>query len=231
MSNTLAIFKKELRSYFSSPIAYCIIIAFLLVSTWLFFWLGGFFLENQAHMRAFFVLMPWMFLFIAPATTMRLWAEEKKMGTVEILMTLPVRSYEVILGKYLASFVLFAVMICLTFPVPALVFYLGDPDGGQIFASYIGVFLMGAAYIAIGLCASTLTENQIIAFILGIVMSLVFFLVGFADMQLLSYLGLGTHFMSIARGVIDSRDLIYYFSMTGFFLYLSVLFVEVRSWR
>ena len=231
MSNTLAIFKKELRSYFSSPIAYCIIIAFLLVSTWLFFWLGGFFLENQSHMRAFFGLMPWMFLFIAPATTMRLWAEEKKMGTVEILMTLPVRSYEVILGKYLASFVLFAVMICLTFPVPALVFYLGSPDGGQIFASYIGVFLMGAAYIAIGLCASTLTEYQIVAFILGLVMSLVFFLVGFADMQLLSYLGLGTHFMSIARGVIDSRDLIYYFSMTGFFLYLSVLFVEVRSWR
>jgi ABC-2 type transport system permease protein len=233
MSNTLAIFKKELRSYFSSPIAYCIIIAFLLVSTGLFFWdkLGRFFLYNQADMRAFFGLMPWMFLFIVPAMTMRLWAEEKKMGTVEILMTLPVRSHEVILGKYLASFVLLAVMVALTVPVPTLVLYLGDPDGGQIFASYIGVFLMGSAYIAIGLCASTLTENQIIAFILGIVVSLVFFLVGFADVQLLSYFGLATHFMSIARGVIDSRDLIYYLSMTGFFLYLSVLFVEVRSWR
>ena len=231
MSNTLAIFKKEIRSYFSSPIAYFNIIAFLLVSTWLFFWLGGFFLDNQANMRDFFVLMPWMFLFFAPAMTMRLWAEEKKMGTVEILMTLPIRSHEVILGKYLASFVLLAVMVALTVPVPALVFYLGNPEGGQIFTSYIGVFLMGSAYIAIGLCASTLTENQIIAFILGIVVSLVFFLVGFADVQLLSYFGLKYHFESIARGVIDSRDLIYYFSMTGFFLYLSVLFVEVRSWR
>ena len=127
MSNTLAIFKKELRSI-------CSVLRLRTASSLHFYWyrLGCFsgwavfFLENQSHMRAFFGLMPWMFLFIAPATTMRLWAEEKKMGTVEILMTLPVRSYEVILGKYLASFVLFAVMICLTFPVPALVFYLGS---------------------------------------------------------------------------------------------------------
>ena len=230
MSNTSAIFKKEIRSYFNSPIAYFNIIAFLGVSTWLFFWLGGFFIGNQAHMRNFFDLMPWIFLFFAPAMTMRLWAEEKKMGTVEILMTLPIKSYEVVLGKYLASFALLGMMIVLSLPIVGLVAYLGDPDGGQIFASYIGVFLMGAAYISVGFCASTLTENQIIAFILGIVVCFALFAISFVPT--LSYFGLASHFwMGIARGVIDSRDLIYYVSVIGFFLYLSVLFVESRSWR
>jgi ABC-2 type transport system permease protein len=229
MTNTLAIFRKEIRSYFNSPIAYFSIITFLVVSAWLFFWLGGFFMINQAQMRFFFGLMPWMFLFFAPALTMRLWAEEKKMGTVEILMTLPIKSHEVVLGKYFASFVLLGIMIFLSFPIPSLVGYLGDPDGGQLFASYIGLFLMGAAYLSIGFCASTMTENQIIAFIFGIMVCFVLVVVRYVPF--LSYFSLESHFDSIARGVIDSRDLIYYFSVTGFFLYLSVLFVEGRSWR
>ncbi|MCZ6678705.1 MAG: ABC transporter permease [Candidatus Poribacteria bacterium] len=238
MNNIAAIFKKEFKSYFNSPIAYIYITVFLCLSAWLFF--RGFFLINQAEMRGFFGLMPWLFLFFMPAVTMKLWAEEKKIGTIEILMTLPIKDYEVVIGKYLSSFVLFGVMILLSLSLPLTVAYLGDPDGGPIIGGYIGLFLMGAAYVSIGLFASTLTENQIVAFILGIVMCFVLLIIG-EDIvlfkapnwlvPLLSYLGLGAHFSSLLRGVIDSRDLIYYLSVIGFFLYMSVLSVESRKWR
>ncbi|MBI1922879.1 ABC transporter permease [Candidatus Poribacteria bacterium] len=238
MNNIAAIFKKEFRSYFNSPIAYIYITVFLCLSAWLFF--RGFFIINQAEMRGFFGLMPWMFLFFVPAVTMKLWAEEKKLGTVEILMTLPIKDYEVVFGKYLASLALFGVMILLSLSLPITVAYLGKPDGGPIIGGYIGLFLMGAAYLSIGLFASTLTENQIIAFIIGIVMCFVLLIIG-EDIVLFkapnwlvpifSYLGLGAHFSSIGRGVIDSRDLIYYLSVIGFSLYLSVLSVESRKWR
>ena len=238
MNNIAALFKKEFRSYFNSPIAYIYITVFLCLSAWLFF--RGFFIINQAEMRGFFGLMPWMFLFFIPAVTMKLWAEEKKLGTVEILMTLPIKDYEVVIGKYLASLALFGVMILLSLSLPITVAYLGEPDGGPIVGGYIGLFLMGAAYLAIGLFASTLTENQIIAFIIGIVMCFVLLIIG-EDIVLFkspnwlvpifSYLGLGAHFSSIGRGVIDSRDLIYYLSVIGFSLYLSVLSVESRKWR
>ncbi len=238
MNNIAAIFKKEFKSYFNSPIAYIYITVFLCLSAWLFF--RGFFIINQAEMRGFFGLMPWMFLFFIPAVTMKLWAEEKKLGTVEILMTLPIKDYEVIIGKYLASLALFGVMILLSLSLPITVAYLGEPDGGPIVGGYIGLFLLGAAYLAIGLFASTLTENQIIAFIVGIVMCFVLLIIG-EDIVLFkapnwlvpifSYLGLGAHFSSIGRGIIDSRDLIYYLSVIGFSLYLSVLSVESRKWR
>jgi ABC-2 type transport system permease protein len=238
MNNIVALFKKEFRSYFNSPIAYIYITVFLCLSAWLFF--RGFFIINQAEMRGFFGLMPWMFLFFIPAVTMKLWAEEKKLGTVEILMTLPIKDYEVVIGKYLSSLALFGVMILLSLSLPITVAYLGEPDGGPIIGGYIGLFLMGAAYLAIGLFASTLTENQIIAFIIGIVMCFVLLIIG-EDIVLFkapnwlvpifSYLGLGAHFSSIGRGIIDSRDLIYYLSVIGFSLYLSVLSVESRKWR
>ena len=238
MTNITAIFKKEFRSYFNSPIAYIFITFFLGISAWLFF--RSFFFANQAEMRGFFALMPWIFLFFIPAVTMKLWAEEKKLGTVEILMTLPIQDYEVVIGKFLASLALLIVTVLLSFVLPLSVIYLGDPDGGTLITGYLGLLLMGAAYISIGLFTSTLTENQIIAFIFGITVCFVLLIIG-EDIVLFnapnwlypifSYLGLGAHYSSILRGVLDSRDIIYYLSLIGFFLYLSTLSVESRKWR
>ena len=238
MQNINAIFKKEFRSYFNSPIAYIFITFFLAISSWLFF--RGFFLNGQAEMRGFFGSMPWIFLFFIPSVTMKLWAEEKKIGTAEILMTLPIRDYEVVLGKFLASFGLLALTALFSLAIPLSIGYLGDPDGGTIVCGYLGLLLMGAAYLAIGLLASTLTENQIIAFILGISACFVLLIIG-EDFVLFStpdwlypifsYLGLGAHYSSILRGVIDSRDIIYYLTIIGFFLYLSTLAIESRKWR
>lgn len=238
MQNITAILKKEFRSYFNSPIAYIFITFFLGISSWLFF--QSFFLVNQAEMRGFFGLMPWVFLFFIPAVTMKLWAEEKKIGTIEILMTLPIRDYEVVIGKFLACLALLAVTILLTLVVPFSVMYLGNPDVGTLITGYIGLLLMGGAYIAIGFFASTLTENQIVAFIIGIAVCLTLLLIG-EDIVLFktpnwlfpifSYLGLGAHYSSILRGVLDSRDIIYYLSVIAFFLYLSTLAIESRKWR
>ena len=238
MTNITTIFKKEFRSYFNSPIAYIFITFFLGISAWLFF--RSFFFANQAEMRGFFGLMPWIFLFFIPAVTMKLWAEEKKLGTVEILMTLPIQDYEVIIGKFLASLALLTVTVLLSLVLPLSVMYLGDPDGGTLITGYLGLLLMGAAYISIGLFTSTLTENQIIAFIFGITVCFVLLIIG-EDIVLFntpnwlypifSYLGLGAHYSSILRGVLDSRDIIYYLSLIGFFLYLSTLSVESRKWR
>ena len=225
MTNITAILKKEFRSYFNSPIAYIFITFFLGISAWWFFFFSGFFLVNQAEMRSFFGLMPWIFLFFIPAVTMKLWAEEKKLGTVEILMTLPLRDYEVVIGKYLASFALLTVTVLLSLVLPLSVIYLGDPDGGVLIGGYLGLLLMGGAYLAIGLFASTLTENQIIAFILGVIICFILLIIGWR-FPTFSYLGLGTHYNSLLRGVIDSRDIVYYLSVIGFFLYLSTLSVE-----
>jgi ABC-2 type transport system permease protein len=238
MRNFYAIFKKEFKSYFNSPIAYIFITVFLVLSSWLF--LRGFFIFGQANMRNFFGLLPWIFLFFVPAVTMRLWAEEKKLGTMEILMTLPVRDHEVVLGKFFASFCFLMLTIVLSFPLVITVAFLGDPDGGPIIGSYLGVLLMGGAYLAIGIFVSSLTENQIIAFIISIVLifaliiigqDIVLFTVPNFLVPILSYISLEVHFDSITRGVIDSRDLIYYFSVIGFFLYLNVRKLETGKWK
>jgi len=240
MNSIVTIFKKEFRNYFNSPIAYIYIIAFLILSSALFFWVFGFFLRAQADMRAFFGLMPWIFLLFAPIVTMGLWSEERKVGTDEILLTLPFKDYEVVLGKYLASFGLLVLTVCLSFTLPIAIAYLGDPDTGPIVGGYLGTFLLGGTYLAIGLFASTLTENQITALIIGFAICFGLFIIGesfvlFAVPKFLasffSNLSLGAHFDSIGRGVIDLRDLIYYFSMIGFFLFLTVYSVESRKWR
>lgn len=238
MRNFYAIFKKEFKSYFNSLIAYIFITLFLVPSNWLF--LRGFFITGQASMRNFFNLMPLMFLLFVPAITMRLWAEEKKLGTMEILMTLPVRDYEVVLGKFCASFCFLILTVALSFPLAITVAWLGDPDGGPIIGSYLGVLLMGGAYLAIGLFISSLTENQIIAFIISIVVIFALIMIGWDIVlfsvpdffaPIFSYLSIGEHFDSIGRGVIDSRDLIYYFSVIGFFLYLNVRKLETGKWK
>ena len=238
MERINAIFLREFKAYFLSPIAYIFITVYLVVTNWLFF--QAFFLINQADMRGYFSILPWVFLFFVPAITMRTWAEEKKVKTLELLLTWPVSDLEVVIGKFLASFCFLGIAILLSLSVPITIMCLGKPDLGPIIGSYLGTLLMGAAYLAIGLWISSLTENQIVAFILGVVATFILFIIGnpFVTMVMpyylvpvLSYLGLGTHFESISRGVIDSRDIIYYLSVIGFFLFLNVRSIESRKWE
>jgi ABC-2 type transport system permease protein len=238
MEKIIAIFKKEFKSYFLSPIAYVFITVYLVVSSFLFF--QTFFLYNQAEMRGYFQYLPWIFLFFVPAITMRSWAEERKVKTLELLLTWPVTDFEVVAGKYLAALGFLAVAILLSITIPVTIMIIGRPDLGPIIGSYVGLLLLGAAYLAIGMWISSYTENQIIAFILGVVATFILFMVGspfivvFAPnvlAPLFTYLGLGTHFESIQRGVIDSRDIIYYCSIVGFFLFLNIQSLASRKWE
>lgn len=238
MDNILTIFRKEFKTFFISPIAYIFITVYLVVTNFLFF--QSFFLINQADMRAYFSLLPWIFLLFVPAITMRSWAEEKKLKTLELLLTWPVSDFQVVFGKFLAAFSFLAITILLSISVPITVAILGSPDMGPIFGGYLGALLMGGAYLAIGLWISSFTENQIVAFILGVVITFALFIIGnpFVTMAspsmlvpVLSYIGLGNHFESIERGVIDTRDIIYYFSVIGFFLFLNVQTLGSRKWE
>ena len=176
MNSTGIIFRRELKSYFNSPVAYIVILAFLGVTHWLFF--RTFFLDNQSTLRPFFSLLPWIFLFLGPAITMRAWAEEKKLGTIEVLMTFPVREREAVLGKFLAAFLFLVITLGLTISLPLTVMFIGYPDPGPILGGYLGACLLGGTYLAIGLFASSLTENQIVAFILAIVLGFALLVIG-----------------------------------------------------
>jgi ABC-2 type transport system permease protein len=189
-------------------------------------------------MREFFFFLPWIFLIFIPAVTMRLWAEEKKLGTIEVLMTLPVKDSEVVAGKFLASFFFVAIALALSFPIPLTLALMGSVDLGPIIGGYVGACFLGGAYLAIGLFVSSLAENQIVAFIMAVIVSFALLMIGqdFVIMTLpeqlvplCSFLGLGRHFASLERGVIDSRDLIYYLSVIWFFLFLNVQAVQSRK--
>lgn len=237
MRNTLAIFKRELAAYFNSPIAYIYLTVFVGLSSWLF--LKAFFLVGEASMRNFFGLLPWIFFFFVPAITMRSWAEEKKAGTLELLMTLPLTGVQAVLGKFLAGLAFLAISLALSVALPCVVSALGNPDPGQIFGGYLGAVLLGAAYLAVGFFVSSLTENQIVAFIVSVVAVFALFILG-EDFVLFglpdrlvpvfSYLSLGGHFDSIARGVVDTRDVVYYLSVIGLFLYFNVKSIEAKRW-
>jgi ABC-2 type transport system permease protein len=238
MRNVWMIAGKELRSYFNSTIAYIFMVVFLVLTSLLFFELQKFFVVGQATLRDFFGLVPIVMLFFVPAISMRMWAEERKLGTLETLMTLPLRDWEVVLGKFLASLLFMLITLVLTFPLPVMVGAIGHPDAGAIFCGYLGLVLLGGAYLAIGLWISSLTENQIVAFITAAVVCLILFIVG-VDIFLtavpkwlvpvLKGLALGSRFSSIERGVIDLRDVVYYLSLIGFFLFLNVRAVEMRK--
>ncbi|HUU45119.1 MAG TPA: ABC transporter permease [Acidobacteriota bacterium] len=236
-ANALTFAQKELRSFFNSPVAYVILTLFLLICGW--FFAAGLFLVGQADMRDLFSsIIPIAYLFFIPAITMRLISEEKKSGTLELLVTLPVRDAEIILGKYLATLGLLASALVLSFAYPMTLAWLGDPDGGALVGGYLGLFLMGAGYLAIGLFTSGLTQNQIVAFISGFMLIFVFFmldkvLVFFPGpvATVLEYLSVSYHFENIARGVVDTRDLIYYLSMIVVFLFLAMRTMESRRWR
>ena len=241
MSKVATVFRKEFRQYFDSPIAYIFITVFLVINSWLFFRM--FFLVNQASVRPLFTFIPWIFLFFVPAITMRLWAEEKKSGTMEVLMTFPLKDWEVVLGKYFASLTFLVIALLLTFSLPITTWIAAEKgvsmEIGPILTSYLGAILLGGAFLAIGIWVSSLTENQIIAFIIAVAVSFILMIAGerivtmyvpSALVGFVEYLGLNRHFNSIARGVIDTRDLIYYFSVIGFFLYMTVRSVESRKW-
>jgi len=239
VNNCLSIALKEFKTYFRTPIGYVFLVIFLVVMGWGFFYTGlePFFKRGIADMRGFFNPLPLVFLFFIPAISMRMWSEEKKQGTLEILLTMPLREWEVVLGKFIAGFWLLLLSLCLTFSIPLLLFLIGDPDPGPIWGGYLGTLFFGAAYLSIGLFASSLTENQIVALLLAIVLCFIFSFWGLFSLQGLlpatlegffSQLSLYTHYMSIQRGVLDTRDIIYYLSIILFFLYLNVLVIRLR---
>jgi len=237
MQQIFILAKKEFKSFFLSPIAYIFITVYLIITNYLYF--QGFFLINQADMHQYFSILPWVFLFLVPAITMRSWAEERKVKTIELLLTWPVSDFQVVMGKFLASLAFLIIAIVLSVTIPITLSILGNPDGGAIFTSYLGAILMGAAYLAIGLWMSSLTENQILGFLGGVVAILALLLIGNSYVTLniptflvplFTSLGLGTHFESISRGVIDSRDILYYLSVICFFLFLNIRTIESRKW-
>ena len=234
-SNVMPIFRRELRSYFNSPVAYVVIVVFLAILGW--FFTSNLFLANIASLRIVFELVPLMFLFFVPAVTMRLLAEEKKSGTLELLTTKPVRDVEIVLGKFLAAWVLLAATLAPTLLYLFTIISIGSIDIGPVITGYLGLLLMGGVYIGIGLLASSLTENQIVAFILSFLAVLALFLMdkmliyipeGLAST--IEFLGIDFHFSNIARGVIDSRDIIYFGSLLGFSLLLTTVSLERRKW-
>ncbi|MGM0461140.1 MAG: ABC transporter permease subunit [Fibrobacterota bacterium] len=237
MSAMTPILLKELKSYFLSPIAYVFTSVYLILTNFLFF--QTFFIRNIASMRTYFEIIPWVFILFLPAITMRSWAEEQKNRTLELLLTWPVTDSAIVMGKFLAALAFLCITLLLSLTVPITIMLLGNPDTGVIIGSYTGTILLGAAYIAIGMWVSSLTENQIIAFIGSAVFILIFMLIGNdivtsfipgSLVPLFSYLSITNHFQSISRGVIDSRDIIYYLSVIGFFLFLNIQSLEKRKW-
>jgi gliding motility-associated transport system permease protein len=236
------IFRRELSGYFSTPVAYVFLIVFLALAGSLTFYLGSFFQRNQADLGAFFVFHPWLYLFLMPAIAMRLWAEERKSGTIELLFTLPVSTWDAVLGKFLAAWIFAGIALALTFPIWITVAYLGDPDHGPIITGYIGSFLMAGGYLAIGSCISATTKNQVIAFVLAAVVCFLFtlggtnmvlgFFQGLLPQNLVELIGsfsVLNHFAEIRKGVIDLRDLIYFLSMIGIFLFATTLILDLKK--
>ena len=236
-----ALFRRELQSYFATPVAYVFIVIFLVLMGAFTFYLGNFYERGQADLGPFFIFHPWLYLLLVPAITMRLWAEERKTGSIELLMTLPITPWQAVLGKYLAAWAFTGVALSLTFPIWITVNYLGDPDNGAIVAAYIGSFLMAGGFLAIGACLSATTRNQVIAFVITVVVCFVFLVSGFPMVldfftswapQILvdgiASLSFLTHFESISKGVIDLRDLIYFGFLILAFLYANTI---VLRWR
>jgi ABC-2 type transport system permease protein len=235
------IFKREFASYFATPLAYVFIVIFLLAMGAFTFYVGRFFDNNIADLSVFFGYHPWLYLFLVPAISMRLWAEERRTGTMELLLTLPVPLWATVTGKYLAAWAFIAVALALTFPIWITVNYLGSPDNGVIVASYIGSLLMAGGYLAIGACLSATTSNQVIAFVVTVVICFLFTISGaplvldlfrfwapLALVNAVSSFSFLTHFTAISQGVIDLRDVIFFFSLIALFLLANVVIVDLK---
>jgi len=242
MRSTLIIFRRELASYFATPLAYIFIVIFLVMAGTFAFFIGNFFGRGQADLQPFFQFHPWLYLVLIPALSMRLWAEERKSGTIELFLTLPISMTEAVLGKFLAAWAFAGIALILTFPFWITVNILGSPDNGVIVASYIGSFLMAGAYLSIGACISAATSNQVIAFVVSVVVCFLFTVSGaplvldafrsWAPLPLIeaiSSFSFLTHFAAITGGVIDLRDVIFFFSLIGLFLTANMLIVDLRK--
>lgn len=242
MSNLRHLFKRELASYFATPLAYVFIVIFLVLTGVFTFHIGNFFQRGQADLQAFFLFHPWLFLLLVPALGMRLWAEERKTGTVELLLTLPVSMFEAVLAKFLAAWAMIALSLALTFPVWITVNLLGDADNGVIIANYFGSLLMAGGYLAVAACFSALTRNQVIAFVISTLTCFAFLLAGFPlvldffrpwlpqiALDAIASLSFLSHFEAVARGIIDLRDLLFFVSFIVFWLYLGAWVIDRKK--
>lgn len=234
--------KREFAGYFATPLAFVFIIVFLLANGLATFYLGAYFEMGQADLTSFFMFHPWLYLFFLPAISMRLWAEERRNGSIELLLTLPVPLWSIVLGKYIAALAFASLALALTFPIWLTVNYLGAPDNGVIFASYIGSIMLAGGYLAIGSCLSALTRNQVIAFVISVVACFLFTVSGAplvlelfqgwapqALVETLASVSLLTHFRAITGGVIDARDLVFFVSLIGVFLAATIVVVDMKK--
>lgn len=244
MSPVQAIVRRELRSYFVTPVAYVFLVIFLALAGILTFYAGDFYERRQADLQPFFAMHPWLYLILVPAVSMRLWAEEAKAGSLELLLTLPVRLWQAMLGKFVAAWLFVGLALVLTFPIWLTVNYLGHPDNGVILAGYLGSWLMAGAFLAIGACLSTLTQSQVVAFILTALICVLLLLAGQAQVvdffqealprrlvNGVAHLSLLRHFEAIARGVLDVRDLAYFLLSISAWLTAGVLLLDLRRSR
>lgn len=241
-AGTWTIMRRELGGYFLTPVAYVFIVIFLLVTGVFTFQLGGFFEAGQADLRAFFSFHPWLYLFLVPAISMRLWSEERKQGTIELLLTLPITLGSAVLGKFLAAWAFAGIALALTFPIWITVNYLGKPDNGVIVAAYLGSFLMAGGFLAIGSAVSAITRNQVIAFVITVVLCFGFLLSGYpvvlnfisgwapqALVDAIAGFSFLTRFEAIAKGVIDLRDLLYFATLIALSLFATGVVVELKK--
>jgi ABC-2 type transport system permease protein len=233
--------RRELAGYFATPVAYVFIVIFLMMAGALTFTIGGFFARGQADLGPFFTFVPWLFLFLVPALTMRLWAEERRLGTIELLLTLPLPQWQAVVGKFLAAWAFCAIALALTFPLVLTVNFLGRPDNGVIAAGYVGCLLVAGAYLAVGAAMSAMTKNQVIAFVLAVAVCFLFAAAGspvvteFLSQRipLLAEVARGVsvteRFNALTRGVIALRDVVFFASFMGFFLFLNAVVIDHRK--
>ena len=242
MNRLYSVFKRELAGYFNTPLAYIFIVIFLFLTGIFTFYLGNYFGRGQADLKPFFMFHPWLYLFLVPAIAMRLWAEERKSGAIELLLTMPISLWTAVLGKYLAAWAFIIIALACTFPMWITVSYLGQPDHGVILASYIGSGLMAGGYLAIGAAVSAMTKNQVVAFVVSIVICFILtvsgaeivldFFTGWAPelvIDVVASFSFLAHFQAIMDGVIDLRDLIYFASMILFWLFANLVIVEANK--
>ena len=243
VANIKTIAKRELSGYFASPVAYVFIVIFLLLVGFFTFMLGFFFERGEASLRdSFFLWHPWLYLFLVPAVGMRLWSEERRQGTMELLLTMPVTSWQAIVGKFLASWIFLALALVLTFPVVITVNYLGHPDNGVIFCAYVGSFLLAGTYLAVSCITSAMTRNQVISFILSVVICLFLILAGWPPItrmienlfdsprlvEAVAAFSVMTHFDGFQRGVIGTRDVVFFLAMIGFSLFTTSVIIRAH---
>lgn len=233
---------RELRAYFSTPLAYVFLVIFLVLTGFFTFGIGGFYDRGQADLEPFFGFHPWLYLILVPAISMRLWAEERKSGSIELLMTLPITMGQAVLGKFLAAWAFIALALALTFPMWITVNYLGDPDNGVIVAAYVGSLLMAGAFLAIGACISAANRNQVVAFIITVVVCFGFLVSGFQPaldlfsawapqsmIDAIAGLSFLTHFNALSKGVLDLRDVVYFLLVIAAWLYANAVVLDMKK--